>query len=253
MFICHGFAEHCSRYEKLGKALADLGCLAFSHDHVGHGHSDGERVQVSDFDLYLRDVFQHIDQVTADNAGIPIFMFGHSMGGTIAILSVMDRPDFFTGAVFSGPSVTVDPEMVSSCKVFLGKIAAWIAPSYQVIPPIDPSLITQNPEEVKKYVDDPLNWHGGLKAKWANAMLTAMDKIQRKSSTIKVPYFLACGSADHVVKNDSSKYLDKHTQSKDQTFKIYEGCYHELLNELEESAEMFLKDVLEWIKKRLQP
>ena len=46
---------------------------------VGHGHSEGERVQVSHFDLYLRDIFQHIDQVTADNAGIPIFMFGHSM------------------------------------------------------------------------------------------------------------------------------------------------------------------------------
>lgn len=52
---------------------------------VGHGHSDGERVQVSDFDLYLRDVFQHIDQVTADNAGIPIFMFGHSMVSCSAI------------------------------------------------------------------------------------------------------------------------------------------------------------------------
>lgn len=34
---------------------------------------------MSHFDLYLRDVFQHIDQVTADNAGIPVFMFGHSM------------------------------------------------------------------------------------------------------------------------------------------------------------------------------
>ena len=33
MFICHGFGEHCSRYEKLGNALADQGCLAFSHDH----------------------------------------------------------------------------------------------------------------------------------------------------------------------------------------------------------------------------
>lgn len=253
VFICHGFGEHCSRYEKLGNALADVGCLAFSHDHVGHGHSDGERVQVSDFDLYLRDVFQHIDQVSADNAGIPIFMFGHSMGGTIAILSVIDRPDFFTGAVFSGPSVTADPDLINPCKVFFGKIAAWILPSCQVVPPLDPSLITRNPEEVKKYVDDPLNWHGGMKAKWVNAILTAMDKIQSESPTIKLPYFLACGGADLVVKPDSSKYLDKHTHSKDQTLKIYEDCYHELLNEQEESAEMFIKDVLEWIKKRLQP
>lgn len=56
---------------------------------VGHGHSDGERVQVSDFDLYLRDVFQHIDQVSADNAGVPIFMFGHSM----VSFSTIKKPD----------------------------------------------------------------------------------------------------------------------------------------------------------------
>ena len=46
---------------------------------VGHGQSDGERAQVSNFDCYVRDVFQHIDQVTAINSGIPVFMFGHSM------------------------------------------------------------------------------------------------------------------------------------------------------------------------------
>lgn len=74
--------------------------------------------------------------------------------------------------------------------------------------------------KVKKYVDDPLNWHGGMKAGWASAMLDAMDKIQSESSTIKMPYFLGCGSADQVVLSDSSKYLDKHTQSEDQTFKV---------------------------------
>lgn len=74
--------------------------------------------------------------------------------------------------------------------------------------------------KVKKYVDDPLNWHGGMKVKWVNAILTAMDKIQSESPTIKLPYFLACGGADLVVKPDSSKYLAKHTRSKDQTFKV---------------------------------
>ena len=74
--------------------------------------------------------------------------------------------------------------------------------------------------KVKKYVDDPLNWHGGMKLKWVNAMLIAMDEIQRKGSAITLPYFLACGGADQVVKPDSSKYLDKNTQSKDQTFKV---------------------------------
>lgn len=100
-------------------------------------------------------------------------------GGTIAIQSVLERPDFFTGAVFSGPSVKADPAVVTTCLVFLGKIAAWIAPSFQVLPPIDPSVISRNPGE------------------------------------------------------------------------IFKDCRHEILNELEESAASFLKDILEWIEQRL--
>ena len=30
----------------------------------------------------------------------------------------------------------------------MGKIAAWIAPSFQVLPPVDPSTISRNPEQV---------------------------------------------------------------------------------------------------------
>ncbi|XP_078342896.1 monoglyceride lipase-like isoform X4 [Oculina patagonica] len=214
VFICHGFGGHCSRYEKLGSALADQGYLAFSHDHVGHGRSEGERVQVSDAGCYVRDVFQHIDQVTAINTGIPVFIFGHSM-------------------------------------VFLAKIAAWIAPSYQVLPPIDPSLMSRDTEQVKKFANDPLNWHGGRKARWANAMLEALDKIQGKISTIKTPFLVANGDADQLTKMDSPRFLYENAPSSDKTFKVYKDCRHELLNELEESAEMFVKDILDWIKQRL--
>ncbi|KAJ7377883.1 hypothetical protein OS493_025777 [Desmophyllum pertusum] len=251
VFICHGFGEHCSRYERLGNALANQGYLAFSQDHVGHGHSDGERAQVSNFDCYVRDVFQHIDQVTAINSGIPVFMFGHSMGGTIAIRSVIDRPDFFTGAIFSAPSVRADPAVATTCLVFLGKIAAWIVPSYQVLPPIDPSTISRNTLQVKKYANDPLIWHGGMKARWANAILDAMDDIQSKTSMINTPFLVVHGDDDQLVKIDSSQFLHENSPSRDKTFKVYKDCRHELLNELEETAEMVQKDILDWIKQRL--
>ena len=59
-----------------------------------------------------------------------------------------------------------------------------------------------------------------MKLKWVNAILTAMNEIQSKGSAITLPYFLACGGADQIVKPDSSKYLNKNTKSKDQTFKV---------------------------------
>ena len=69
--------------------------ISFYYYLVGHGQSEGERAQISDFSFYVRDVFKHIDQVTADNTGIPIFMFGHSIVCTV-IKTLLERcPLFF--------------------------------------------------------------------------------------------------------------------------------------------------------------
>ena len=50
---------------------------------VGHGRSEGERAQIFTFDIYVRDVFQHIDQMSAKFSGMPVFLFGHSMVGSV--------------------------------------------------------------------------------------------------------------------------------------------------------------------------
>ncbi|XP_068759093.1 monoglyceride lipase-like [Montipora capricornis] len=252
VFICHGFGGHSSRYEAFGTALTEQGYLAFSHDHIGHGHSEGERVQVDDFSHYVRDVLQHIDEVAADNTGIPIFMFGYSMGGTIAILSVLKRPSFFTGAVFSAPAVQPGPAKISSCLVFLGRIAAFVAPSYQIKPPVDPSQLSRDPVQVEKYANDPLVWHEGLKAKWTAKILEAMNDIQRNVSKITLPYLLIHGDDDQVVLIDGSHFLQQHSSSTDKTFKVYEGGRHELLNEIQELSSKVLQDILDWIKQKLQ-
>ena len=56
---------------------------------VGHGRSEGERVQISSFSIYVADVLKHIDEVLLNNAGLPIFLFGHSMASTF-ILFIVD-------------------------------------------------------------------------------------------------------------------------------------------------------------------
>lgn len=105
--------------------------------------------------------------------------------------------------------------------------------------------------KAKKYADDPLNWHGGLKARWTNAILNTMEDIQKNISALKTPFFVAHGDDDQLVKIDSSIFLYENSPSKDKTFKVYKNCRHEILNELEESAATFLKDILEWIEQRL--
>ena len=56
---------------------------------MGHGRSEGERVQISSFSIYVADVLKHIDELLLNNAGLPIFLFGHSMASTF-ILFIVD-------------------------------------------------------------------------------------------------------------------------------------------------------------------
>ncbi|XP_030658031.1 monoglyceride lipase isoform X5 [Nomascus leucogenys] len=116
IFVSHGAGEHCGRYEELARMLMGLDLLVFAHDHVGHGQSEGERMVVSDFHVFVRDVLQHVDSMQKDYPGLPVFLLGHSMGGAIAILTAAERPGHFAGMVLISPLVLANPESATTFK-----------------------------------------------------------------------------------------------------------------------------------------
>ena len=74
--------------------------------------------------------------------------------------------------------------------------------------------------QVEKYSKDPLNWHGGMKARWAAAILDAMEDIQKNISKLTTPYLLIHGDNDQVVKIESAHFLHENSPSTDKTFKV---------------------------------
>ncbi|XP_065790114.1 monoglyceride lipase isoform X3 [Muntiacus reevesi] len=116
VFVSHGAGEHCGRYDELAQMLVGLGLLVFAHDHVGHGQSEGERMVVSDFHVFIRDVLQHVDAVQKDHPGLPVFLLGHSMGGAISILTAAERPGHFSGMVLISPLVVANPDSATLFK-----------------------------------------------------------------------------------------------------------------------------------------
>ncbi|ALF05031.1 putative monoglyceride lipase [Vaccinia virus] len=44
VFISHGAGKHSGRYDELAENISSLGILVFSHDHIGHGRSNGEKM-----------------------------------------------------------------------------------------------------------------------------------------------------------------------------------------------------------------
>ncbi|XP_025106203.1 monoglyceride lipase-like isoform X5 [Pomacea canaliculata] len=219
VFISHGAAEHCLYYSPLALQLKNAGCYVFAHDHVGHGQSEGDRVHVNDIHEYVDDVFYHLDMVSERFPDIPKFIIGHSMGGAIAIIALIERPDFVNGMVLISPAVTTDPGTIS-------------------------------PLKVQKYLDDPLVYHGGLKARWGASFLKWLQWIESNMSRIVCPLLVMHGTADRLTTPEGSKKLAKYAESKDKTLKIYEGYYHQLHYEPEEDGAGVRREIIEWISAR---
>ncbi|KAF6303051.1 monoglyceride lipase [Rhinolophus ferrumequinum] len=146
IFVSHGAGEHCGRYDELAQMLVGLELLVFAHDHVGHGQSEGERMVVSDFHVFIRDVLQHVDTVQKDYPGLPVFLLGHSMGGAIAILTAAEKPGYFSGMVLISPLVLANPESATTFKVLAAKVLNLVLPNMS-LGPIDASVLSRNKTE----------------------------------------------------------------------------------------------------------
>ena len=57
--------------------LRTCNCNSFST--VGHGRSEGDRVDVNSIDTYAVDVMTHVEQVKAEYPDTPCILLGHSM------------------------------------------------------------------------------------------------------------------------------------------------------------------------------
>uniref|UniRef100_A0A8I3WTH5 Monoglyceride lipase n=1 Tax=Callithrix jacchus TaxID=9483 RepID=A0A8I3WTH5_CALJA len=260
IFVSHGAAEHCGRYDELAQMLKGLDLLVFAHDHVGHGQSEGERMVVSDFHVFVRDVLQHVDSVQKDYPGLPVFLLGHSMGGAIVILTAAERPGFFAGMVLISPLVLANPESATTFKVLAAKVLNLVLPNLS-LGPIDSSVLSRNKTEpmamaaalygthfVRKpqcgagapspacilhhgcslkvwsqvdiYNSDPLICRAGLKVCFGIQLLNAVSRVERALPKLTVPFLLLQGSADRLCDSKGAYLLMESAKSQDKTLKV---------------------------------
>ncbi|XP_023105849.2 monoglyceride lipase isoform X1 [Felis catus] len=272
IFVSHGAGEHCGRYDELAQMLVGLELLVFAHDHVGHGQSEGERMVVSDFHVFIRDVLQHVDVMQKDYPGLPVFLLGHSMGGAITILTAAERPGLFSGMVLISPLVLASPESATTFKdypksmvkmatrvafssistsywVFAAKILNLVLPNMS-LGPIDSSMLSRNKTEVDIYNADPLICRAGLKVCFGNQLLNAVTRVERALPKLTLPFLLLQGSADRLCDSKGAYLVMESSKSQDKTLKIYEGAYHVLHKELPEVTNSVFHEINMWVSQR---
>jgi len=245
--IVHGLAEHSGRYMNLVNHFVPLGYAVYGIDHLGHGKSEGTRVFVDRFEDYTKPLKVYFDMIRLWQPRKPIFLVGHSMGGLISAVFLLDHQAELRGAVLSGAAVKV-PSNITPATLFVGKMLSALVPKFGLIG-LDAEGICRDPAVVQAYVNDPLVHRGKTTARLAAEMLKAMQYVMAQAAKITLPIMLVQGSADRLVDPAGSQMLYDAVSSADKAIRIYDGFYHEVFNEPEHGK--VLHDVEIWLEAHL--
>jgi acylglycerol lipase len=243
--VVHGFGEHAGRYGNVVAALVPAGYAIYAPDHHGHGKSTGTRALIDTYTDLLDDVDRAVEIAQRDHPGKPLFLLGHSMGGSIALANALRNQSRFRGLILSGPVVTNDgiPKALTVLAPLLAKVAPK-APAKE----LGAAGVSRDPEVVRAYVSDPLVFHGKVPTGTGAALISASKQFASSFGALTIPLLVVHGSADSLVPVEAGRTAHRLAGSRDKTIHVYEGLFHEVFNEPEHPK--VLADVLTWLDAR---
>jgi acylglycerol lipase len=245
VLLSHGAAEHSGRYGWVAEQLLGHGYVVYAVDHRGHGKSRGPRAYVDRLDHAVIDLHAASDFARDRHPGLPEFLLGHSMGGLIALAYACRHQDELAGLVLSAPLAVLEANAATR---LASRVLSRVAPRLRVYK-IDSTTVSRDPEVVRAYDADPLNYRGALPARTVAELAAAIGDLPARMRSLELPILTLYGTGDRLVDTRASAFVESGCGSEDCTVFSYDGLYHEILNEPE--REQVLSDVAGWLEQRV--
>lgn len=249
VILTHGIGSHSGRNETLADRFRKEKISVFAFDLPGHGRSRTEKWLFDDFQV-LTEALNQIYQPAleyCDQLGIPLFLFGHSMGGLITIDFVIRHHPRVAGIVLAAPALDTG-EIVKPWMIRLaGRLRKWV-PGLPILK-IPPTQLSRDPNVVSDYQNDPLVFQGKIKVITGYEMLTHMHFAMANANEISFPVLILQGEADKIVRPEVSGRFFEQLDSEDKMLKLYPDMYHELLKD--HGKELVFHDLLTWVQERI--
>ncbi|WP_274628310.1 alpha/beta fold hydrolase [Arvimicrobium flavum] len=277
--INHGLAEHAARYARFADYLAGRGYHSYAHDHRGHGHTKAQDAPLGRFAAangdaqVVADIAAVHDRIAEDHPGLPVIVFGHSMGGLVATSFLIRHSDRAHAAAIWNANFSAD---------VMGRVAqavlAWErfrlgsdVPS-RVLPrltfqdwgrkvpghrtPFD--WLSRDPAEVEKYIADPLcGWDASV-SMWLDVFrFVFAGADDRNFSRIRRDLPINLVGGEHDPGSDGGKAITAFAKRLERmgfsnlVSRIYPQTRHESLNEL--NRDIIMADFADWLDKVCRP
>ncbi|MVM38539.1 alpha/beta fold hydrolase [Spirosoma sp. HMF3257] len=245
VLIIHGLNSHSGYYEKFAAQLTENGYDVFAMDLRGRGMSEGERYYIADYHAIVGDIDLLVDIVRSAYPALAIFLLGHSAGGVFASVYTVSNQGKLHGLISESFAFQIPaPGFALAIIKFLGNII----PHTRLI-----RLKNEDFSRDRAIVDtmnnDPLLENEKQPARTMQQLLLAAAYLKTAMPLIKLPLLILHGTADKATKPSGSQYFMDHASSADRQLKLYEGYYHDLLNDKYNA--IIIRDIIRWFNGRV--
>jgi alpha-beta hydrolase superfamily lysophospholipase len=243
--IVPGFNSHSAYYTWAAEQFVAGGIAVYALDLRGRGHSDGERFYVEKFSDYVSDVASVVNLTKARQPRLPTFLLGHSAGGVVACLYTLDHPGELRGLICESFAHDL-PAPDFALAVFKG--LSHLAPHAHVLH-LKNEIFSRDPKVLEAMNNDPLIAHETQPTGTLAEMVRADERLKKEFPQITLPVLILHGTADKATKPSGSQRFFDMAGSSDKTLKLYEGHFHDLLNDI--GKEAVVTDIKTWIDSRI--
>ncbi len=274
LLISHGLAEHSRRYEAFADAMAGQGFHVYVHDHRGHGETTapdapiGRFAQRNGVEQVITDVLAMRELAASTHPGLPIILFGHSMGGLISLNAAVTHQDKFDAVTVWNSNF--NPGLAGRAAQLILKTERMFKGSDVPSGPLpkltfgtwgksisnrrtDFDWLSRIPGQVDKYIADPLCGFDASVSLWLDLFeltFRAPQKAHLDRLRRDMPIHLVGGGKDPATDNAKAiSWLAKHLKKAGFsriTTEIYPDMRHETLNEI--GAEDAISRFADWCR-----
>ena len=244
--IVHGLGEHSGRYAALAADLVRGRFTCVCLDLPGHGESPGPRGDIPSWtrvrDQIVPAMFTATRGLPDQAIELPIVLFGHSMGGVMALDHALAHPRGLSALVVSAPALRT--AMPPWWKLALANAARIATPSAGFPNGLDPEGLSRDPEVVRAYREDR-RVHDKISPRLYFAFMEAAQRCRQGIRGLQVPTLMLQGMADRLVDPRGALEASIAAPHDMLRFVTWPEAYHESFNDTGRAA--VIQDIKAWL------
>ena len=242
--MVHGRGDHIQRYVPWADLFMREGFAFTGVDLPGHGRSEGRRGHIKSYRLIEEMINILLDSCRKTFPGIPVYLYGQSLGGGIVLYYLLRKNPNLKGAIVTSPwlRLSFEPPRI---KVIIASVLKNIVPGLVQSAGLIVSHLSHNAVVGENFKSDPLA-HNNISLSLYHGAMNAASYSLEHASDLKIPTLIIHGSDDLITSPEGSREFAG--KSGKVTFRIWEGGYHELHNEIFKD-EVF-SFIMKWIENK---